>query len=205
MLNAKIVFGGDGAVGKSSSITTLSTGEFPHESVPFVCELTTLRWTSSSDKAVEATLWDLGGGEDYSVLRPLSYPGATVFVLAFSVVCHSSFEHLASLWIPEVRQHLPDVAIVLVGTKIDLRTDAATVEILSEHNQVPISREEAEELVEKFDLAAYCEFSALTQEGLPEFRDLLANKCVDVLGQSGKKKIGFGSKVMNFLGFGREN
>lgn len=34
------------------------------------------------------------GQEDYNRLRPLSYRGADVFVLAFSLVSHASYENV---------------------------------------------------------------------------------------------------------------
>ncbi|GJS71389.1 Rac-like GTP-binding protein 3 [Tanacetum coccineum] len=55
--------------------------------------------------------WNIAGQEDYNMLRPLSYRGADVFVLAFS------------LWIPELQHFAPGVPVVLAGTKLDLRED----------------------------------------------------------------------------------
>ncbi|XLS93028.1 hypothetical protein HN51_069036 [Arachis hypogaea] len=59
------------------------------------------------------------GQEDYNRLRPLSYRGADVFLLAFSLISRASYENVAKKWIPELR-HVP---IILVGTKLDLRDD----------------------------------------------------------------------------------
>ncbi|XLU56851.1 hypothetical protein S245_051499, partial [Arachis hypogaea] len=54
------------------------------------------------------------GQEDYNRLRPLSYRGADVFLLAFSLISRASYENVAKKWIPELR-HVP---IILVGTKL---------------------------------------------------------------------------------------
>uniref|UniRef100_A0ACD5TKA4 Uncharacterized protein n=1 Tax=Avena sativa TaxID=4498 RepID=A0ACD5TKA4_AVESA len=43
---------------------------------------------------VNLSLWDTAGQEDYSRLRPLSYHGADVFVLAFSLVSRASYENI---------------------------------------------------------------------------------------------------------------
>nr|GMC63465.1 rac-like GTP-binding protein ARAC7 [Ipomoea batatas] len=39
-------------------------------------------------------LWDTAGQEDYSRLRPLSYRGADIFVLAFSLISRASYENV---------------------------------------------------------------------------------------------------------------
>uniref|UniRef100_A0A452ZJG1 Uncharacterized protein n=1 Tax=Aegilops tauschii subsp. strangulata TaxID=200361 RepID=A0A452ZJG1_AEGTS len=43
---------------------------------------------------VNLGLWDTAGQEDYSRLRPLSYRGADVFVLAFSLISSASYENV---------------------------------------------------------------------------------------------------------------
>ncbi|KAF2295047.1 hypothetical protein GH714_031239 [Hevea brasiliensis] len=68
-------------------------------------------------------LWDTAGQEDYNRLRPLSYRGADVFILAFSLISKASYENISKKWIPELRHYAPTVPIVLVGTKLDLRDD----------------------------------------------------------------------------------
>uniref|UniRef100_A0A6N2KC66 Miro domain-containing protein n=1 Tax=Salix viminalis TaxID=40686 RepID=A0A6N2KC66_SALVM len=61
--------------------------------------------------------------EDYNRLRPLSYRGADVFLLAFSLISKASYENIAKKWISELRHYAPTVPVVLVGTKLDLRND----------------------------------------------------------------------------------
>lgn len=83
------------------------------------------------------------GQEDYNRLRPLSYRGADVFLLAFSLISRASYENVAKKvrlvytyyyfvslysgliffplffqWIPELRHYAPGVPIILVGTKL---------------------------------------------------------------------------------------
>jgi len=75
-------------------------------------------------KPISLGLWDTAGQEYYDRLRPLSYPQTDVFLCAFSVVSSSSFEKVLSKWYPEVSHHCPNVPIILVGTKVDLREDS---------------------------------------------------------------------------------
>jgi Ras-related C3 botulinum toxin substrate 1 len=43
---------------------------------------------------VNLGLWDTAGQEDYSRLRPLSYRGADVFILSFSLTSRASYENV---------------------------------------------------------------------------------------------------------------
>ena len=55
-----------------------------------------------------------------------------VFLICFSLVNPASFENVRAKWYPEVRHHCPQVPIILVGTKLDLREDMETIDKLKE-------------------------------------------------------------------------
>ena len=78
-------------------------------------------------KPINLGLWDTAGQEDYDRLRPLSYPQTDVFLVAFSLISRASFENVKQKWYPELKHHCPNVPMILVGTKLDLRSDAGTV------------------------------------------------------------------------------
>ncbi len=44
-----------------------------------------------------------------------------VFLVCFAVDNRDSYENLRSTWVPEVRRHRPGAALIVVGTKTDLR------------------------------------------------------------------------------------
>ena len=54
------------------------------------------------------------------------------------------------------------------GTKIDLREDKETLQILAENGQAPIKREQGQKLANKIRCVKYLECSALTQRGLKQ-------------------------------------
>lgn len=87
-------------------------------------------------------LFDTAGQEDYDRLRPLSYPQTDVFLVCFSVVSPSSFENVKEKWVPEITHHCQKTPFLLVGTQIDLREDAPTLEKLAKNKQKPISFEQ---------------------------------------------------------------
>ncbi|KAI4983482.1 hypothetical protein ZWY2020_023974 [Hordeum vulgare] len=124
---------------------------------------------------VNLGLWDTAGQEDYNRLRPLSYRGADVFLLAFSLISKASYENVTKKWIPELRHYAPGVPIILVGTKLDLRDDK---QFFVDHpGAVPISTAQGEELKKVIGATAYIECSSKTQQNIKAVFDA-AIKCL---------------------------
>ncbi|CAN7127812.1 unnamed protein product [Brassica rapa subsp. narinosa] len=113
---------------------------------------------------VNLGLWDTAGQEDYNRLRPLSYRGADVFLLAFSLISKASYENIAKKWIPELRHYAPGVSIILVGTKLDLRDDKQF--FIDHPGAVPITTNQGEELKKLIGSAVYIECSSKTQQNV---------------------------------------
>merc|ERR1711915_104732 len=134
---------------------------FDNYSAPMVCD----------GVPVSLGLWDTAGQEDYDRLRPLSYPQTDVFLVCFSVVSPSSFENVKEKWVPEITHHCQKTPFLLVGTQIDLRDDAATIEKLAKNKQKPLSQEMGEKLAKELRAVKYVECSALTQKGLKNVFD----------------------------------
>ena len=120
---------------------------------------------------VNLGFWDTAGQEDYDRLRPLSYPQTNVFLVCFSVVSPTSFENVANRWAPEIEHYCPGVPKILIGTKLDLLNDEATIEELKEKNLAPITQQQGEAMQRKIGAVAYMECSALTQRGLKQVFD----------------------------------
>lgn len=70
---------------------------------------------------VELNLWDTAGQEEYDRLRPLSYPDTDIILICYNVDNRDAFENVTARWLPETRHFLPDVPVIIVGTKSDLR------------------------------------------------------------------------------------
>nr|CAH7761811.1 unnamed protein product [Callosobruchus chinensis] len=119
-------------------------------------------------KQVELALWDTAGQEDYDRLRPLSYPDTDVILMCFSVDSPDSLENIPEKWTPEVKHFCPNVPIILVGNKKDLRNDPATISELKKMKQEPVKPQDGRAMAEKINAFAYLECSAKSKEGVRE-------------------------------------
>ena len=74
-------------------------------------------------------------------------------------------------WFPEIDHHAPSVPIILVGTKLDLREDPATLESLRQKRMEPVSYDQALVVAKEIRAHKYLECSALTQRNLKSVFD----------------------------------
>ncbi|CAL9119310.1 unnamed protein product [Musa textilis] len=159
----KCVTVGDGAVGKTCMLISYTSNIFPTDYVPTVFDNFSAN-VIVDGSTVNLGLWDTAGQEDYNRLRPLSYRGADVFLLAFSLISKASYENVHKKWIPELRHYAPNVPIVLVGTKLDLREDRQF--IIDHPGTTPITIAQAKELKKMIGAAVYIECSSKTQQNV---------------------------------------
>ncbi len=114
--------------------------------------------------------WDTHGQQAVDELWEWSFAQADVFLVCFSVVARSSLLGFVEKWRAELARNVarcrPTVQCVLVGTKTDLRDDAATLERLRLVQERPVSREEGMEYARLGGMAVYAETSSLTGAGV---------------------------------------
>ncbi|XP_031202260.1 transforming protein RhoA [Mastomys coucha] len=134
-IRKKLVIVGDGACGKTCLLIVFSKDQFPEVYVPTVFE-NYVADIEVDGKQVELALWDTAGQEDYDRLRPLSYPDTDVILMCFSIDSPDSLENIPEKWTPEVKHFCPNVPIILVGNKKDLRNDEHTRRELAKMKQV---------------------------------------------------------------------
>jgi len=166
-IRKKLVIVGDGACGKTCLLIVFSKDQFPEVYVPTVFE-NYVADIEVDGRQVELALWDTAGQEDYDRLRPLSYPDTDVILMCFSIDSPDSLENIPEKWTPEVRHFCPNVPIILVGNKKDLRNDESTKRELLKMNQAPLKHDEGKRMADNINAVAYLECSAKTKEGVRE-------------------------------------
>jgi len=161
----KLVVVGDGAVGKTCLLIAYTSSAFPKDYIPTVFDNYCANIVVDG-KAINLGLWDTAGQEDYDRLRPLSYPQTDVFLMCFSVVNPSSFDNVTVKWHREISHHCPNVPVILVGTKIDLREEKEVQDTLKSKNQSVVTTEMGIAKANEIGAKKYLECSAKTQKGL---------------------------------------
>ena len=160
----KCVVVGDGAVGKTALLITYTTKAFPGPSyfIPCVPEFPKTP-VMVDGSAINLCLYDTPGQDEYDRLRPLIYPQTDVFILCFSLDNPNSFENVRTKWHPELKHYRPEVPVVLVGTKLDLREDSDTITDLKMRELSPVAHHQGLAMAADIKAVNYIECSALTQ------------------------------------------
>jgi small GTP-binding protein len=170
METLKVVVVGDGAVGKTCLLISYTSNTFPNDYVPTVFDNYSAN-IKIDDRVFSLGFWDTAGQEDYDRLRPLSYPGTDVFLVCFSVASRTSFQNVASKWIPELKHHCPGAPFFLFGLKSDLSTDDNTLAKLQRIGHTPVTHAEGTKMAKDIGAVGYCEMSALTQSNVKQSFD----------------------------------
>jgi len=165
-LRKKLVIVGDSACGK----TCLGTA-FIKDLLPEICYVPTVIENCAADievdgKQVELALYNTAEMEDYDRLRPVTYQDTDVILMCFSIDSPDSLKNISKKWTPEVRHFCPNVPIILVGNKKDLRQNETTKRRLMKTKQEPVRPEEGKAVAENINAFSYLECSAITKEGV---------------------------------------
>ncbi|CDP15958.1 unnamed protein product [Coffea canephora] len=144
----KLVLIGDSGVGKSNLLSRFTRNEFNLESKSTIGVEFATRSLNVDSKVIKAQIWDTAGQERYRAITSAYYRGAVGALLVYDVTRRSTFENVER-WLRELRDHTdPNVVVMLIGNKSDLR------------HLVAVSTEDGKALAERESLF-FMETSAL--------------------------------------------
>jgi len=146
--------------------------KFPESYSPTMCE--SYRHTSQEkDSLVVYDITDCAGNEDFAKLRISFYVGINVVLLCYSISSPSSLENISKKWQQEIATHCPRAAVILVGTKLDLRDDKETNEHLKQKKLKPISQSQGKAKAKEINAYSYIECSSKSKKGMQDvFADI---------------------------------
>ena len=133
------------------------------------------------ERTVSLVLWDTAGQEDYDRLRPVCYHRANVVIVCFAVNSRSSYNNVVAKWMPEVRHFCPNVPVVLVATKTDLR-----LEPNADAKQL-LTTTDGDELARRLSADAYAECSSKTGDRVADVFQIAAREALRAGRQSNCK------------------
>jgi small GTP-binding protein len=167
----KAVLIGDGAVGKTSMRRNYLGEDFMEGHIATIgVDLATKRILFEGE-VVKFIIWDLAGQPTFEKVRGHYYRGCNGIILVYSVIDRKSFEN-ASKWLVEAYRNMGELPpTVIVGNKIDLRSDLRAKDAVSPEE----GQKFAEYFKAKLNVPAYfIETSAKTGENIQHtFTELL--------------------------------
>ena len=164
----KLVAVGYTSEGKTSMFITYTSHDFPTGYIPVVFDSYAEYKQTSHGQSVLLQLWDICGGPDANErLRPLGYPNTNIFLLCYSVDTQH-FQNMKTVWYAELQSYCPDVPVILVATKTDLRDDVNVTNAFT--------MQQGKKMAEEINAMYYMEISAIRGEGLDE----LFQRAIDI-------------------------
>ena len=116
----KIIFGGDGGVGKTTLLHRYIEGKFLVSTMMTIgVDIHNKQLKLNNGKTVALQLWDFGGQDRFRFFLDSFVMGANGAFLMFDLTKFNSFENLPN-WLSILRKYNPNLPIVLLGGKADL-------------------------------------------------------------------------------------
>lgn len=166
----KVVFAGDGGVGKTSLIRRFCDGRFEISRVQTIGVDFQSKLVSLPTGSVKLSIWDLAGQDRFQVVRSGFYRGSRCAALVFDATQPETLANLRR-WRAEILAVIPGQRFAVVANKIDLLSPVGRPPqpIWDGRPKVPEALEYADSVG-----APYLETSALTGEGVPKLFETMA-------------------------------
>ena len=155
----KIVFFGDGGVGKTTLINRFLTGVFISDSQITIGVDFHVKKVDINGNRVSLQIWDFAGEDRFRFLMPSYVVGASGGIFMFDITRYTSLKNFDD-WIEIFKKGYKgdnhQMPVLMVGSKLDLEYKRA------------VSRDEAFELAKKNNLFGYLECSAKSGENVED-------------------------------------
>ncbi len=162
----KCTLGGDGGVGKTS-IRRRYLGEgFTGQYLQTLGADFALKETKIDNITLRWQIWDLAGQQAFHEVRKAYYRGCLGALVVYSVVERETFNSVRK-WVEDIwtnSGYQKKIPIILIGNKIDLRTD--------DDPSKAVTTEEGQQLAEELEIG-FIETSAKTGEKIEEAFEML--------------------------------
>lgn len=155
----KVVFFGDGGVGKTTLINRYLTGVFKSDSVITIGVDFHVKKVEIEGKRVSLQIWDFAGEDRFRFLMPSYVIGASGGIFMFDITRYTSLKNFSD-WIEIFKKGYKgenhQMPVLMVGSKLDLEYKRA------------VTRDEAFELAKNNNLFGYIECSAKDGQNVNE-------------------------------------
>ncbi|XP_061561291.1 rho-related GTP-binding protein RhoN-like [Phycodurus eques] len=162
-LRCKIVVVGGTRCGKTALLHVFAKDSYPENYVPTVFENYTASFEIDKQR-IELNMWDTSGSAYYDNVRPLAYPDSDAVLICFDISRPETLDSVVKKWQGETQEFCPNAKVVLVGCKLDLRTDVNVMRELSQHRLIPVTHEQGTHLARQIGAAAYAECTSKYSE-----------------------------------------
>ncbi|CAB1434513.1 unnamed protein product [Pleuronectes platessa] len=107
---------------------------------------------------------EIPGSAYYDNVRPLAYPDADAVLIVFDISRPETMDSVLKKWQGEKQEFCPNAKVVLVGSKLDMRTDMNVMRELSKHRLIPVTHEQGTSLARQIGAVAYAECTSKYSE-----------------------------------------
>lgn len=127
----KIIVVGDAAVGKTALTVRFAEDKFRDDYKVTIGVDFCTKTIKVSGQRVKVQVWDTGGQEQFSYIRPLYYAGSLGGLVVFDKTNRRSFNNIDK-WFREVIDNRGLIPLLLIGNKVDLPNNEVTTEEATE-------------------------------------------------------------------------
>lgn len=124
---------------------------------------------------LQLVLWDTACRDEYEILRPLSYSESDAILLCFSIASPDSLVSVSKKWKSELLRFCKRVPVILVGCKLDLRSDFIALK-QSQQKLEFVSEAKGIAAARSLKACCYLECSAKTGQGVKEVLQVAARE-----------------------------